>query len=62
MMTRIHDKIPDLKRIGPDLLDEWLEQSRAGDVISRNKMLIWVHRSELEIRYLLRFTNALYYL
>ena len=48
MMTRIHDKIPDLKHIGPDLLDEWLEQSRAGDVISRNKMLIWVHRSALE--------------
>lgn len=47
-MIQIQEKIPDIKHVGPDLLDDWLKQSRAGDVISRNKMLIWVHRSALD--------------
>jgi len=47
-MIRIQEKIPDVNRVTPDLLDDWLEQSRKGNVISRNKMLIWVHRSALE--------------
>jgi DNA-directed RNA polymerase specialized sigma24 family protein len=29
-------------------LDDWLKQSRAGSAVSRNQMLVWVHRAALE--------------
>lgn len=47
-MTRFQDAYPDKRRVRPDLLDEWLVQSRNGDMISRNRMLIWVHHTALD--------------
>jgi DNA-directed RNA polymerase specialized sigma24 family protein len=31
-----------------DIVEDWLEQSRSGDTQSRDKMLIWVHRTAVD--------------